>query len=175
MMYLTVSFRKHVIIALSLFLMVLNMQSSQGNEVAKSENCNLQPQIVLSKNEFKQGELIGINFLLTNIGTISCRLPEDILPEGWLIRLEVKTKEGSIVYLSPIKKVEMKADKIQKQLALGPGHSHGVDIVLNKPLIAGDYQIQGTFTTKPLAGRKIQGVPIGTWVTSVVKFKVVKP
>lgn len=139
-----------------------------------SDGCIFRSQIVLKNGEFMHGVPTQVGYFIANIGKVSCKLPSDLLPEGWMIRLSVKDQAGLVVYTSPIVKVEMTREKIQEQTILRPNYMYGVEIEFGQLLAPGDYVVEGAFSTAPLSGRNIQGVPLGTWAAPPIKFKVLK-
>ena len=151
-------------------LMVIQVGEISG-EV--STDVVLHAQIILQKDEFKQDELIGIGVLLKNAGEHPFKLPADLLPEGWLIRLEVRDRRGLIVYASPMVMIEMIAGTRQKQVVVEPNYIYGAELRLKKPVPPGDYLIECVFSTIHLSGWKDSNIPIGIWEASPVKFKVV--
>lgn len=133
--------------------------------------CKIRPALALVRPELHGDDPILIRFEVTNEGEAICKLPADLLPEGWLITLIIQDSQGRLVYRSPGTKLEMTLAKLQDLTLLKPSQTHAAEIKLS-PMQAGAYVLKGTFSTRALQNRKLQDVPIGSWETEPLAFKV---
>lgn len=131
----------------------------------------LQVQLAIRSN-VRPNQPLLVQLLIRNTAKSACVLPQDMLPEGWLIKLRIHDRGGAQVYASAAAKVELTASKLQQLVTLQPQGTYAVDLAVPAKLSPGEYVLDATFSTEALAGRHIAGVPVGTWNAASLKFTV---
>jgi len=141
---------------------------------ADSDAAAVDAQLVMAIADIPVGTPIKARLLVHNFGTASIVLPADMLPEGWLISLTIRRSDGLQIYLSAPAKVEMTSASLDKLVSIPLGYVYGPEILIKVALGQGEYVADAVFTTQVLARRKIPGVPVGTWKTPSVRFRIVE-
>jgi len=141
---------------------------------ADSDATAVDAQLVMPITDIPVGTPIKTRLLVHNSGTPSIVLPADMLPEGWLISVTIRRSDGLQIYLSAPVKVEMTSASLEKLVSIPMGYVYGPEIVIKAALGQGEYVADAVFTTQVLARRKIPGVPVGTWKTPSVRFRIVE-
>lgn len=158
---------------LAIFFIFTPISVALGDE--QKIACDYDVKLELGKKTFGITDHVNGNIIVTNIGKDECKILQDVQPEGWLYRLEIKRVDGFPVYSSDILKNEMTATKIRNIRTLKSGDSLRIDFEIGRLFPMGEYVIDGKFSTQPLAGWKIQGLLVGTWQTNTVAFSVLNP
>jgi hypothetical protein len=118
------------------------------------------------------GKSLAVKVALRNTGNSAIQLPQSLMPEGWLIRFRIRDSGGRAVYSSAVAKVEMTASQFEL-MQVAPRETRQFDMEIKAALPAGDYALDGWFSTLPLSKRKVEGLPIGTWSAEPVSVRVV--
>jgi len=126
-----------------------------------------------SKTTYQLKEQILIDIELRNISNENIYILKNIFPEGWLISINIKDKQGIHVYNSPIIKIEMTATMLET-IQLEKDYFYGARFVIEKTFNPGEYTLEVTYSTKPLLKRQDINVPIGMWESNVIKIKILE-
>ena len=117
------------------------------------------------------GKSLVVRVALQNTSDSAIQLPRRLKPEGWLIRFRIRDGGGHEVYSSPVAKIEMTASQLEL-VRVAPRETRQFELEVKAALPAGDYMLDGRFSTLPLSKREIEGLPIGTWSAESVSFRV---